>query len=537
MRGAVPTSSWRRTSRLVPALLVVVGLIGASSYFAGTALAGPIVSPPAIYSSPANPTAATTASFAFSDSESGVSYKCSIDGDPYVACTSGIRRSGFSTGSHSFSVEAFSRNYKSRATTYPWTVTPPTPTITSGPSALSNDTTASFTYVDSLRFTSYRCSFDHHQFSPCWSGGASYRNLGDGYHTFSVEAEYASKCWSAPATYSFRVDTEPPSVDLTFPSNLGVYATDSWTGQITGTAYDPLSPVTGVFVALKENSTGNYWNGSGYASTTPDFLLATGTISWSYPFAQPADGLYTLYVRATDALGNTTSWWSSRTAVFLIHAVAPPAPVIAAEPSNPSTDTYPQFRFVDRAWPNVSFYCTLDYGPTVNCTGDTRHNGAWHVEGEWQYFNLSRNFHCFSVYAESRWGEKSPTTSYCWTITGASLMPFGIAGNVTPLLSPGTSQLLDLTFHNPNAEPITIAAGGISIAISTTKPGCSATSNYAVTQGLTSAVTVPPYSTRSLSQLSVNKADWPVISMIETHTNQNVCAGAALTLAYHGIAK
>jgi hypothetical protein len=536
VRGAVPKSGSRRTRRLVPALLVVVGLIGTSLYFAGPALAGPIIAPPAIYSSPANPTTATTASFAFSDAELGVSYRCSTDGAPYVTCTSGMTRRGFAIGSHTFSVEAVSRNHKSRATTYSWTVNPPTPTITAGPSALSNTTTASFTYEDSLRYGRYRCSLDHHQFSPCWSGGTSYQNLGDGFHTFAVEAD-ASRCWSAPATYSFRVDTKPPSVDLTFPSDLGVYSTNDWLGKIAGTAYDPLSPVTVVFVAIKDNSNGNYWNGSGYSSTTPDYLLATGTTSWSYPLAEPAEGHYTVYVRATDALGNTTSWWRWRTAVFLIRALAPPAPAITIEPSNPSTDTFPQFRFVDPAWPEVSFHCTLDYGPPVNCTGDPGHDGGWPGEGAWQYFNLSRNFHCFGVYARSWWGGDSPTTSYCWTITGASLMPFGIAGNITPLLSPGTSQPLDLIFHNPNGAPITIEAGGISIAISTTKPGCSATRNYAVTKSLTAAITVPPYSTRSLSQLSVNEANWPVISMIETHANQDVCSGAVLTLSYRGIAK
>jgi large repetitive protein len=527
----------RGTRRLVSALLVVVGLVGSSSYFASSALAGPIIAPPVIYSSPANSTPSTTASFAFSDSEYGVGYKCSIDGDPYVACSSGMARSGFSIGSHAFSVEAFTRNDKSRATTYRWTVNPPTPTITSGPSALSNDTTASFNFVDSLRNVSYRCSLDHRQFSSCWSGGVVYRDLSDGYHTFSVEAVYASRCGSTSATYSFRVDTQPPSVNLTFPSNLGVYATHNWTGQITGTAYDRLSPATGVFVAIKKNSTGDYWNGTGFSSTTADFLPAVGTTSWSYPFAQPPDGLYTLYVRATDALGNTTSWWRWATAVFLIHAVAPPAPVITTAPSNPSTDTYPQFRFVDRDWPNVSFYCRLDDGPIVKCTGDTEHNGDWRVEGEQQYFNLSRNFHCFSVYAVSRWGDKSPTTSYCWTITGTSLMPFTIGGNITPLLYPGSTQPLDLVFHNPNAEPITIAAGGVSIAISTTKAGCSTATNYAVTKGLTAVVTVPPDSTRSLSQLAINESNWPLISMIETHTNQDVCSGAPLTLTYRGSAR
>ena len=40
----------------------------------------------------------------------------------------------------------------------------------------------------------------------------------------------------------------------------------------------------------------------------------------------------------------------------------------------------------------------------------------------------------------------------------------------------------------------------------------------------------------SLSQLGVSTANWPVITMIDTHTNQNACQGAPLTLTYTGSA-
>jgi len=111
---------------------------------------------------------------------------------------------------------------------------------------------------------------------------------------------------------------------------------------------------------------------------------------------------------------------------------------------------------------------------------------------------------------------------------------FTISGDIVPLLYPGTSQPLNLVFTNPNPSPITIASGAVTITITTTTAGCVASTNFAVIQGLTASVTVPANSTRSLSSLSTPQANWPVISMVETHTNQDACEGAPLTLHYSG---
>ncbi len=66
--------------------------------------------------------------------------------------------------------------------------------------------------------------------------------------------------------------------------------------------------------------------------------------------------------------------------------------------------------------------------------------------------------------------------------------------------------------------------------------GC-ASSNFAVKQGLTSAVTIPANTTTpvSLDQLDVPQTAWPVVAMLETDTNQDACQGAHLTLTYSGI--
>jgi hypothetical protein len=72
-------------------------------------------------------------------------------------------------------------------------------------------------------------------------------------------------------------------------------------------------------VSIRQGS-GNYWNGSSFASSTEVLIGASGTTSWSYVFNSfPAEGAYTLRALATDAAGNT----SSASTTFSIDNTAP----------------------------------------------------------------------------------------------------------------------------------------------------------------------------------------------------------------------
>jgi hypothetical protein len=115
---------------------------------------------------------------------------------------------------------------------------------------------------------------------------------------------------------------------------------------------------------------------------------------------------------------------------------------------------------------------------------------------------------------------------------------FGVGGNLSTPLYPGTSEPLDMTFTNPSSSPITIGSAdltGSNISISTSQAGCGS-SNFHAT-GLGTKVTIPAhqFTPTSLSALNVPQADWPVITMIDTNTNQDACEGATLTLTYSGI--
>jgi large repetitive protein len=94
--------------------------------------AAPAVSEPTITSAPASLTSQSSATFAFTDSQAGVSFQCQLDGSVYASCVSGVKYTGLTDGNHTFKVQAVSGTKNSSAATYKWTVdsTPPSPSLT-----------------------------------------------------------------------------------------------------------------------------------------------------------------------------------------------------------------------------------------------------------------------------------------------------------------------------------------------------------------------------------------------------------------------
>jgi hypothetical protein len=320
-----------------------------------------------------------------------------------------------------------------------------------------------------------------------------------------------------------------PTITVAFPANTGVYNATGWSAGCSpaGICGTTSGAVTSVTVGIIQSSTGLYWNGSSFQPGQV-FNPATGTASWEYAFTPPQDGHYRVVVRANYGVSSHTSV----TVRFQYKTAPPPPPRITSKPPNPTSATSADFKFVDGQWPNVTFWCWVDSGAVQDCTGGSG------TEGEFQVSGLTAGQHCFSVYAIDLAGNNSVPTTYCWTVLGAS-PTFSVGGSLTSPLYPGTSEALDLTFTNPSSSAITIAAGAIgssNIAITTNHAGCPG-SNFAVTQGLTTSETIPAEQVApiSLSGLHVPQTDWPVIAMIDTHTNQNACEGATLTLTYSGI--
>lgn len=188
---------------------------------------------------------------------------------------------------------------------------PVAPTITSGPSGTT-------TGGDTFAFTgesgaTFQCRLD----AGAWTACTSPKTLGtlsDGSHTFDVRAVDRAGNAGSAASRTWTVDATAPTIGTTFPAanarlNNTTYTAGcvAGTGDICGSTADALSGVAKVEVSVQRGSTGLYLSGATFGSSSQNWITVTGTTSWNYVLAAatfPAEGTYTLVVRATDAAGN-----------------------------------------------------------------------------------------------------------------------------------------------------------------------------------------------------------------------------------------
>ncbi len=170
--------------------------------------------------------------------------------------------------------------------------TPPDTTIDSKPAAVDNSSTPAFAFSSSEAGSTFECSVDGAVFSACGSP-LTLPTLGEGAHTFAVRAtDLAGNTDPSPATWSWTVDTVPPSAGMSDPGSY-----------LRGT------------VALASTSTDV--GGSGVASVTFEVSVAGSGGPWTPISTLPwdtktgadsvADGLYDLHVVATDQAGNVAT--------------------------------------------------------------------------------------------------------------------------------------------------------------------------------------------------------------------------------------
>jgi len=108
---------------------------------------------------------------------------------------------------------------------------------------------------------------------------------------------------------------------------------------------------------------------------------------------------------------------------------------------------------------------------------------------------------------------------------------YAIAGDVPQTLLPGTTASIDLRITNPNPVPITVVSNTTTF---TTSTGSCSPSNFASPHDLRVPVTVPAGSSVTLSEAGVPRADWPTVTMVDTASDQDPCAGALVGLHYRG---
>src|SRR5439155_1065901 len=164
-------------------------------------------SAPAVTNSP-------SASFSFTATEVGSTFECKLDGGAFAACTSPQSYSALTAGTHAFQVRAIDPAGNTDATpaSFTWTIdtTAPDTTLTATPPAVTNSTSASFSFTATEVGSTFECKLDGGAFAACTSP-QSYSVLAAGSHGFQVRAvDPAGNTDATPASFTWTIDTTAP---------------------------------------------------------------------------------------------------------------------------------------------------------------------------------------------------------------------------------------------------------------------------------------------------------------------------------------
>jgi large repetitive protein len=412
---------------------------------------------------------------------------------------------------------------------------PPAPTITAHPADPTSQGTAHFTYADAQSGVSFQCQLDGASFAPCPAAGTSYGPLSERSHTFKVRAVMGSKTSSA-SSYSWTLDTTPPSASISTPAGVTLNGHDWGTHcpthvAICGSAKDA-NGIGGVTISIQRDG-GQWWGGSAFDQGSESFRTAAlespgrSSTRWSYSLPLPADGSYTIHVRASDQAGNKTSPAAQAIAHFTVDTTPPPVPTITAHPQSSTTSRSASFSFTDGE-PGASLLCRRDGGRFARCTSPV------------SYGSLSLGAHTFQVQASDAAGNASAPATYSWTIVkeekAAAGKPFTVTGNASGPLAPGVSRALAITLSNPNNVTIFVTALNASVASGSSKAGCDGPTNLALTQSNVSEANPLTIPANGQVTLPAGAVSTPQVLMKDLPVNQDACKGATFTFNYSGSA-
>jgi hypothetical protein len=325
------------------------------------------------------PTSITTdpnPSFTLQSSETGSSFRCSLDGSAYRSCPSPYLPGPLGDGVHQLSIKATDPAGNEDPTPASQTLTvdtqAPDALIDSGPQGPTNDPRPSFAFSADEPNTSFECRFDTAAFASCSDSARPGSPLPEGSHSFSVRASDQAGNTGPAASRSFRVDLTPPETSLLGPSG----------------------PV---------DASPTYQLQSSEAGSSFECSLDGGSYhSCQSPYSpQVADGHHTLAVSAIDQAGNRDP--TPAQADFTLDTKAPTTSIDAG-PSGLSNDPEPSFGFSANE-PNVSFECRFDSADFSPCSGTEQPASA-----------LSEGEHKFSVRATDPAGNTGPITERAFSV-------------------------------------------------------------------------------------------------------------------------
>jgi hypothetical protein len=383
-----------------------------------------------ITSGPNGSTNDSTPTFAFTSSEANSVFECRVDSGAWANCTSPWTTSTLADGAHSVSVRAtdVAGNTDASPATRSFTVDTTTPdttapdtTITSGPTATTTSTSASFAFTSSEAGSTFECKLDAGGYAACTSPKA-YSGLSTGSHTFSVRAtDAAGNLDASPASQTWTIQSAP----------VDHQPTAAYT-------YAPASPTAGHAVSFDASASTcddapcTYtWEDDGTDGPAgAQWPLGTGkAVSFTFQDA----GVKNVRVTVADADGDTATTMQPVT----VAAAAPPpdttAPntTIGSGPSGPTSDNTPTFAFTATE-SGSTFQCRVDSGSWTTCASP------------WTTTTLADGAHSVAVRATDAAGnaDASPATR---SFTVDTQAPNTAIGSAPPAVSVGSSATVGFT--------------------------------------------------------------------------------------------
>ncbi|MCW2811356.1 MAG: metallophosphoesterase, partial [Friedmanniella sp.] len=298
------------------------------------------------------------------------------------------------TGNYSYTVAALdgvgNLSGQSTAATATIGVAPDT-TITATIPAVTNQTTASFTFTATVSGSTFECQLDATAYAACTSP-RSYTGLAAGSHTFRVRATASGITDSTPAQLTWTVDTTLPST----PTGLTVTVASTTSLSVRWNASTDTSGIASYTLTRNGTAIPNLTT-----TTYTDSGLTTGTA-------------YSYTVTAVDNAGN-----SSTASAPVTGTPATLDTVIDTGPAPYATSPNASLTFHATMAP-ATFTCKLDAGAATACLSPIK------------YTKLATGSHTVTVTATSN-GVTDPTpATWTWIVdTTPPTTPTGLAADAS----------------------------------------------------------------------------------------------------------
>ncbi|HEY8630022.1 MAG TPA: Ig-like domain-containing protein, partial [Gaiellaceae bacterium] len=285
----------------------------------------------------------------------------------------------------------------------------PTTNLTSSPTALSNASSGSFSFLANEPVTGYQCRIGAAAFAACTSP-YSYGPLVDGAHTFDVKA--TADLAGNPGTttnYSWTIDTVPSDTSITSQP-----------------------------VALSNSASPSFGLSATEPGSTFECALDGGFAACSTPksYSGVADGPHTFQARAVDPAGNVDP--SPASYSWTIDATPPDTTIGPSYPAALTIATGATFDFSSSESPST-YACALDAGAYSSCSSPKTYSG------------LADGAHTFYVRATDAATNTDPSpATYNWTID--TTPPSTTIGPTMPTANTqSSSAAFDLGSNEPSS--------------------------------------------------------------------------------------